>query len=127
MTWEYALIGLVVGIVIGAISMRFSKSKLQQESLQYELKQSKAELDEQRKKLSNHFARSAELLDNMADDYRQLYQHMLKSSNNLLPNQRVKENPFRYRLSEAETDNEQIPAKTQPQDSLKNASNLLRK
>lgn len=127
MTWEYALIGLVVGIIIGAISMRFSKSKLQQESLQYELKQSKAELDEQRKKLSNHFARSAELLDNMADDYRQLYQHMLKSSNNLLPNQRVKENPFRYRLSEAETDNEQIPAKTQPQDSLKNTSNLLRK
>ena len=86
MTWEYALIGLVVGIIIGAVAMRFGNRKLrQQQSLQYELEKNKAELEEYREELVSHFARSAELLDNMATDYRQLYQHMAKSSSSLLP------------------------------------------
>jgi uncharacterized membrane-anchored protein YhcB (DUF1043 family) len=86
MTWEYALIGLVVGIIIGAVAMRFGNRKLrQQQALQFELEKNKAELEEYREELVSHFARSAELLDNMAHDYRQLYQHMAKSSNNLLP------------------------------------------
>jgi alkylation response protein AidB-like acyl-CoA dehydrogenase len=76
MTWEYALIGLVVGIIIGAVAMRFGNRKLrQQQALQFELEKNKTELEEYREELVSHFARSAELLDNMADDYRQLYQH----------------------------------------------------
>ena len=31
MTWEYALIGLVVGIIIGAVAMRFGNRKLRQQ------------------------------------------------------------------------------------------------
>ena len=63
MTWEYALIGLVVGIIIGAVAMRFGNRKLrQQQALQYELEKNKAELDEYREELVSHFARSAELL-----------------------------------------------------------------
>ena len=69
MTWEYALIGLVVGIIIGAVAMRFGNRKLrQQQALQYELEKNKAELDEYREELVSHFARSAELLDTMAHD-----------------------------------------------------------
>ena len=61
MTWEYALIGLVVGIIIGAVAMRFGNRKLrQQQALQYELEKNKAELDEYREELVSHFARSAE-------------------------------------------------------------------
>lgn len=42
MTWEYALIGLVVGIIIGAVAMRFGNRKLrQQQALQYELEKIK--------------------------------------------------------------------------------------
>lgn len=42
MTWEYALIGLVVGVVIGAVAMRFGNRKLrQQQVLQNELEKSK--------------------------------------------------------------------------------------
>lgn len=59
MTWEYALIGLVVGIIIGAVAMRFGNRKLrQQQALQYELEKNKAELDEYREELVSHFARS---------------------------------------------------------------------
>lgn len=126
MTWEYALIGLVVGIIIGAVAMRFGNRKLrEQRSLQYELEKSKAELADYREELTNHFAHSAELLDNMARDYRQLYQHMAKSSNNLLPDLPMQENPFRYRLTEAEADNDQTPVEM-PRDYSEGASGLLR-
>ncbi len=61
MTWEYALIGLVVGIIIGAVAMRFGNRKLrQQQALQFELEKNKAELEEYREELVSHFARSAE-------------------------------------------------------------------
>ena len=123
MTWEYALIGLVVGIVIGAVAMRFGNRKLrQQQSLQYELEKNKAELEEYREELVSHFARSAELLDNMANDYRKLYQHMAKTSNQLLPEQPKQDNPFRYRLTEA--DNDQAPI-SMPRDYSDEHSGLL--
>ena len=126
MTWEYALIGLVVGIVIGAVAMRFGNRKLrQQQSVQYELEKNKAELEEYREELVSHFARSAELLDNMADDYRQLYQHMAKSSSNLLPEMGAESNPFRNRLAESEASNDQVPVQM-PRDYSDGASGLLR-
>lgn len=126
MTWEYALIGLVVGIIIGAVAMRFGNRKLrQQQALQFELEKNKTELDSYREELVNHFARSAELLDNMADDYRQLYQHMAKSSSNLLPEMSAEENPFHNRLTESEASNDQAPVQM-PRDYSDGASGLLR-
>jgi len=128
MTWEYALIGLVVGIIIGAVAMRFGNRKLrQQQALQYELEKNKAELEEYRDELVSHFAQSAELLDNMAHDYRQLYQHMAKSSSALLPDIMTAENnPFRNRLAESEASNDQAPVQM-PRDYSEGASGLLRK
>ncbi|WP_350305422.1 Z-ring associated protein ZapG [Photorhabdus viridis] len=127
MTWEYALIGLVVGFVIGALVMRFGNTKLRQQgALQTELENNKSELEEYRKELVGHFAHSAELLDNMARDYRQLYQHMVKSSHELMPNMPVQENPFNYRLTESEADNDQAPVKMPPRDYSDGASGLFR-
>ncbi|NHB96247.1 Z-ring associated protein ZapG [Photorhabdus stackebrandtii] len=127
MTWEYALIGLVVGFVIGALVMRFGNTKLRQQgALQTELENNKLELEEYRKELVGHFAHSAELLDNMARDYRQLYQHMVKSSHELMPNMPVQENPFNYRLTESEADNDQAPVKMPPKDYSDGASGLFR-
>ncbi len=85
----------------------------------------KAELEEYREELVSHFARSAELLDNMAHDYRQLYQHMAKSSNNLLPDSMADANPFRNRLEESEASNDQAPVQM-PRDYSEGASGLLR-
>ncbi|MGM3172749.1 Z-ring associated protein ZapG [Dickeya lacustris] len=127
MTWESALIGFAIGIIIGAVAMRFGNRKLrQQQALQNELEKKKSELDAYRQELVSHFASSAELLDKMARDYRQLYQHMAKSSNNLLPDVPVQDNPFRYRLTEAESDNDQAPVDMPPRDYSDGASGLLR-
>ena len=105
---------------------RFGNRKLrQQQALQYELEKNKAELEEYREELVSHFARSAELLDNMADDYRQIYQHMAKSSSNLLPGMSPENNPFRNRLAESEAGNDQAPVQM-PRDYSEGASGLLR-
>ncbi|STF41800.1 cytochrome d ubiquinol oxidase subunit III [Escherichia coli] len=97
----------------------------QQQALQYELEKNKAELDEYREELVSHFARSAELLDTMAHDYRQLYQHMAKSSSSLLPELSAEANPFRNRLAESEASNDQAPVQM-PRDYSEGASGLLR-
>ncbi|NIG62460.1 MAG: DUF1043 family protein [Serratia symbiotica] len=127
MTWDYALVSLVFGIVIGAVAMRFGNRKLrQQQVLQHELDKSKTELEKYRQELVGHFAYSAELLDNMASDYRQLYQHIAKSSNNLLPDLPNQEKSFRYQLTEeAEADNNKAPVEI-PRDYSEGASGLLR-
>ncbi|MDC9595809.1 Z-ring associated protein ZapG [Xenorhabdus anantnagensis] len=127
MTWEYALIGLIIGFIIGALAVRFGSSKLRQQNAQQaELEKNRAELEEYRKELVSHFARSAELLDNMARDYRQLYQHMAKSSNDLMPNMPVQDNPFNYRLSESEAETNKATANMPPRDYSEGASGLFR-
>ncbi|MBI6549213.1 Z-ring associated protein ZapG [Xenorhabdus lircayensis] len=127
MTWEYALIGLIIGFIVGALAVRFGSSKLrQQNALQAELEKNRAELEEYRKELVSHFAHSAELLDNMARDYRQLYQHMAKSSNELMPNMPIQDNPFNYRLSESEAEKSKIAAEMPPRDYSEGASGLFR-
>jgi len=107
---------------LGICANRFSR---QQQSLQYELEKNKAELEEYREELVSHFARSAELLDNMATDYRQLYQHMAKSSSSLLPEMTAESNPFRNRLADSEAGNDQAPVQM-PRDYSDGASGLLR-
>ncbi len=85
MTWQYAVIGLIVGFSFGILTMypTIKKSK-KQKILQQELAKTKNELDVYRQELVNHFARSAELLKSMANDYHQLHQHMVSSSSILL-------------------------------------------
>ena len=127
MTWEYALIGLIVGFIIGALVVRYGNPKLrQQKTAQAELDKKSTELEEYRKELVSHFARSTELLDKMARDYRQLYQHMAQSSSELMPDMPAQDNPFNYRLTESEADNDQAPVKMPPRDYSDGASGLFR-
>lgn len=130
MTWEYALIvGLVVGLIVGALAMRFGNRKLrQQDALQQELNKNKAELEAYRQELVSHFSHSAELLEKMAQDYRQFQKHMIKSSTTLLPDMATSDNPFSYinykPISEAER--EQLTADIPPRDYSEGASGLFR-
>lgn len=133
MTWEYALyiaIGVVVGFILGALAVRFGNPKVrEQNKIAFELKKSQAELEDYRKELTSHFAHSAELLDKMAKDYRQLYEHMASSSSALLPDLPGAHNPFSYKLAdklaESEADNDQIPVEI-PRDYSVKPSGLLK-
>ncbi|WP_070097363.1 ZapG family protein [Candidatus Doolittlea endobia] len=57
-----------------------------------------------REKLTSHFVGCTVLLDSIVNDYCQFYQHLIKNFDSLLLNQR-EDNPFWYRLTEAEANN----------------------
>ncbi|MGP1927505.1 MAG: Z-ring associated protein ZapG [Arsenophonus sp. NC-QC1-MAG3] len=125
MIWEYALIGLIVGFIIGALVVRFRNTKLHnQQTLQDELKKKNHELEEYHKELINHFAYSAELVDKMAKDYRQLYQHIVKSSHELMSDMPIQNNFFNYHLTKL--DNNQAHINLPPKDYSEGSSGLFR-
>lgn len=103
MTMTWAIIIFLAGILIGALAVRLTnKSVKQQKTLKKELDKSKYELEQFRQELVDHFARSADLLDNVAKDYSKLYEHMAKTSTELMPNLPAQDNPFAKRITSLE-------------------------
>ncbi|AEW44713.1 hypothetical protein SCc_586 [Serratia symbiotica str. 'Cinara cedri'] len=125
MTWAYTLAVFIIGIATGAIAMRFGSLKLRKQyTLQYKLDKSKIELERYRQELVDHFTYSAELLDNMAQNYNLLYQHIAKKSNNLLlelPNQK---NLFQYKFTKKKASNYEEKIES-PRDYSDNTPDLL--
>ena len=84
--WQAALIGLVVGFVIGYFLLRLTKeSAKKQVKTEAELRVAKEQLESQKQQLEKHFAESANLLKTLAQDYQHLYQHFAGASVQLLP------------------------------------------
>ncbi|WP_373100137.1 MULTISPECIES: YhcB family protein [Pasteurellaceae] len=84
--WQAALIGLVVGVIIGYLLLRLTKGSVKKQvKTEAELQQVKNELGTQKQQLEKHFAESAELLKTLAQDYQKLYRHLASSSTAMLP------------------------------------------
>jgi hypothetical protein len=84
--WRVALLGLVVGFAIGYFLLRFTKGSVKKQvKTETELRQLKAQLENQKQQLEKHFAESANLLKTLAQDYQHLYQHFAGASVQLLP------------------------------------------
>ena len=84
--WQAALIGLVLGFIIGYFLLRLTKeSAKKQVKTEAELRVAKEQLESQKQQLEKHFAESANLLKTLAQDYQHLYQHFAGASVQLLP------------------------------------------
>ncbi|CAH0526937.1 Z-ring associated protein ZapG [Vibrio hippocampi] len=134
MPWIYAVVGLLVGAIIGVIISRLTTPQYKkQKTIQKDLEAAKFALEQQRQELSDHFAQTAEMLDTLGKDYTKLYQHMAKTSSEFLPNLPEQDNPFFKKIAEH---NEVIEsnaieaaegdASTQPKDYANGATGLLR-
>ncbi|KOO11179.1 hypothetical protein AKJ18_30440, partial [Vibrio xuii] len=74
MPWIYALVGLVVGAVLGVIISRLTTPEYKkQKNIQKELDTAKFELEQQKQDLADHFAQTAEMLDSLGKEYTKLY------------------------------------------------------
>ncbi|MDA0127209.1 Z-ring associated protein ZapG [Vibrio sp. MarTm2] len=101
MPWIYALVGLLVGTLFGVIVSRLTTPGYKkQKSTQKELETAKFELEQQKQDLADHFAQTADMLDSLGKEYTKLYQHMTKTSSELLPNIPVQDNPFNKKVAE---------------------------
>lgn len=101
MPWIYALVGLLAGLILGvAISRLTTPSYKKQKNVQKDLESAKFELEQQKQDLADHFAQSAEMLDSLGKEYTKLYQHMAKTSSELLPNIPEQDNPFVKKITQ---------------------------
>ncbi|OLQ80426.1 hypothetical protein BIT28_16995 [Photobacterium proteolyticum] len=127
MAWIYALLIFAAGAIVGAFAARLgNKSLKQQKELKKDLDKSKYELEQYRQELVDHFACSSELLDNIAKDYSKLYEHMAKTSSELMPNLPDQDNPFARRISTLEAVADTGDIQDQPRDYANGATGLLK-
>ncbi|CZF78331.1 MULTISPECIES: Z-ring associated protein ZapG [Grimontia] len=128
MAWINTLVFVIIGIVIGFIIARLTmRDNSQQKDLKKELEKSRYELEQYRQELVDHFAQSAELLDNISRDYSKLYQHMANTSAELMPNLPEQDNPFAKRISKiSEVTEESSSSQEPPRDYSDGASGLLK-
>eukprot|EP00764_Aduncisulcus_paluster_P003560 gnl/Carplike_NY0171/15536_a23256_52.p1 GENE.gnl/Carplike_NY0171/15536_a23256_52~~gnl/Carplike_NY0171/15536_a23256_52.p1 ORF type:complete len:132 (+),score=12.78 gnl/Carplike_NY0171/15536_a23256_52:42-437(+) len=128
MPWIYAIVGLLVGTIVGVVISRLTTPEYKkQKSVQKELEAAKFELEQQRQELVDHFAQTAEMLDTLGKDYTKLYQHMAKTSSELLPNLPEQDNPFdkKTAMSSEQIKEDQPEVNEQPKDRSRRWHSLL--
>lgn len=125
--WQSGLIGLCVGVVIGYLLLRLTKGSVKKQiKTETELEQVKTQLNNQKQQLEQHFAESAELLKNLAQDYQKLYVHLANSSTALLPELAQKE-LFTPNLLTNETVSTAVNSEDgQPRDYSEGSSGILK-
>lgn len=129
MPWIHAIVGLLVGTIIGVVIARLANPEYKkQKSVHKELESAKFELEQQRQELADHFAQTAEMLDTLGKDYSKLYQHLAKTSSELLPNLPEQDNPFdkKVAMASAQLKAAQSDESEQPKDYVNGATGLLR-
>ncbi|MDF2153296.1 Z-ring associated protein ZapG [Vibrio sp. CAU 1672] len=129
MPWIYAIVGLLVGTIVGVVISRLTTPEYKkQKSVQKELEAAKFELEQQRQELVDHFAQTAEMLDTLGKDYTKLYQHMAKTSSELLPQLPEQDNPFdkKTAMSAEPITEDQPDWNEQPKDYASGATGLLK-
>ncbi|CAM2944501.1 Z-ring associated protein ZapG [Vibrio mytili] len=129
MPWIYAIVGLLVGTIVGVVISRLTTPEYKkQKAVQKELESAKFSIEQQRQELVDHFAQTAEMLDTLGKDYTKLYQHMAKTSCELLPNLPEQDNPFdkKTAMSTEQINEAQPEYSEQPKDYANGATGLLR-
>ncbi|WP_392558358.1 YhcB family protein [Orbus mooreae] len=123
----YLIIGLVLGVIIGVILTNVLSPKSRKyNQVKHDLEDAKKELVAQKQMIVKHFSHSAEILDNMAKEFRRLYQHMVENSNNLISQEDL--DALKVDPSIIITNKEHINTenKDQPKDYSGNPSGLLK-
>jgi len=85
--WAVGLIAFASGIVVGGIvAMLLTGNNRRAEQLQQELDRLQNELDDYRGQVSRHFMRTSELVQQMTQSYREVYEHLASGSQQLCKN-----------------------------------------
>lgn len=85
-----ALVAFVVGIILGKLLSSSSAGNKEREQLAQDLAASREELDEYKSQVTEHFAKTAELVNNMTESYKDVYRHLAESSEQLGANEQYR-------------------------------------
>ena len=118
--WQAAVIGLVVGVILGYLLLRLTKGSVKKQA---ELKEVKTQLSDKQAQLEKHFAESAELFKTLIGDYQKLYRHYAVSSETLLGNKPADKGLFTQQLVTASSESK---SEEPPRDYSEGSSGLLK-
>lgn len=80
-----SILWLIAGLVIGAVAARlFSIRQFNQNKLQVELEESKAQLQNYRTEVSDHLETTQRLMSQLQDNYEQIVRHMASTKMTLV-------------------------------------------
>ena len=103
--WQAAVIGLVVGVILGYVLLRLTKGSVKKQvQTEAELKEVKTQLSDKQAQLEKHFAESAELFKTLIGDYQKLYRHYAASSETLLGSKPADKGLFTQQLVTASSE-----------------------
>ena len=114
-----AVAALIVGIIIGRFSVRSRDAG----RLEQELKKAHKELENYQGQINTHFADSAALMEQLAEQYQTLYRHMAEQSKFLA---KAQEPLFREVLAEEEVTKTEAEPGVPPRDYAGASSGLLK-
>ncbi len=84
--WTLALVGAAIGLVIGYLLGRIGGG--QQDALRQELNDANADLARYKDQVNEHFETTAELVNGLTEQYRQVHQHLAAGAQTLCNDQR---------------------------------------
>lgn len=87
--WTLALVGAAIGLVIGYLLGRIGGGK--QDVLRQELNDAHSELARYKDQVNEHFETTAELVNGLTEQYRQVHQHLAAGAQTLCNDQRAGE------------------------------------
>lgn len=83
--WIVTLVALGIGALIGFLLGRAGGGSSREQELVDELDTARSELDSYKRKVSEHFEQTAELVNGLTDQYRKVHQHLASSAETLCP------------------------------------------
>ncbi len=82
--WMIGLLGFAAGITVGALIYHFTRTDAGAGShVAEELEQLRAENEEYQRNVARHFQRTAELVNNLTESYRDVHQHLSQGAQSL--------------------------------------------
>lgn len=84
--WTLALAGAAIGLVIGYLLGRMGRSN--QDAMRKELDDAHAELAQYKEQVTEHFETTADLVNGLTEQYRQVHQHLASGAQTLCNDQR---------------------------------------
>lgn len=120
MDWTISIVTFILGTIIGYFICRFQINNGENSGAQQaKYQQLEAELAQYKTDVEQHFSGSANLLNQMANDYSKIYQHMVQSQQTLLPDSKpaIAALSAEHKVLAADPDNEIDPLAAAPQNS----------
>lgn len=111
--WLVGAAALIIGTVLGLLIARSSSSSRSKEALIEELNEARREFEDYKIEVSTHFAKTADLVNNLTSSYREVHQHLSTSASQLCSDEQMLislERPAEAPVAEEEIDEDAYEA-----------------